>query len=220
MAPSTTQPSPSAADSAAQSPGRTPVDFWFDPLCPWAWMTSRWMLEVEKVRRIDASWHVMSLAYLNQDKDIPDDYREMLKPAWGPVRTLIAASEREGDGVLLPLYTAMGNRIHLQGRQIDRDLVEESLEEVGLPRDLADAMEDTSYDEAVIKSHHAGMDQVGQEVGTPVIALEGVAFFGPVVTPAPKGEDAGRLWDGCVLVASTPGFYELKRSREKGPDFS
>ncbi len=203
-----------------QSTERTPVDFWFDPLCPWAWMSSRWLLEVEKVRRIAPSFHVMSLAYLNEDKDIPESYREMLRPGWGPVRVAIAAAEAEGDDILLPLYTAMGNRIHLQGRDIDRSMIEESLAEAGLPAGLADAMDDSSYDDAVRKSHHRGMDQVGTAVGTPVISVDGVSFFGPVVTPAPKGEDAGKLWDGVLLVAGTPGFYELKRSREKGPDFS
>jgi hypothetical protein len=122
--------------------------------------------------------------------------------------------------VLLPLYTALGNRIHLQGRDIDRQLIVEALEEVGLPAALADAADTTAYDEDLKKSHHAGMDQVGMDVGTPVVSVEGVAFFGPVVTPAPKGEAAGRLWDGVLLVAGTPGFYELKRTREKGPDFS
>ena len=203
-----------------QQQERTPVDFWFDPLCPWAWMTSRWVLEVEKVRPIKPSFHVMSLAYLNADKDIPQEYREMLEPAWGPVRVAIAAAQAHGDDVLLPLYNAFGRRIHLEERPIDRGLIEEALEEAGLPTSLADAADSTEYDEALKKSHHAGMDQVGMEVGTPVIAVEGVAFFGPVVTPAPKGEDAGRLWDGTLLVAGTPGFYEIKRTRTKGPDFS
>ncbi|HET6626736.1 MAG TPA: DsbA family protein [Nocardioidaceae bacterium] len=199
---------------------RTPVDFWFDPVCPWAWMSSRWLLEVEKVRPIRPAFHVMSLAYLNQDKDIPDDYREMLKTAWGPVRVLIAAAQAEGDGVLLPLYTALGNRFHLEGKPRDRATIEEALDEVGLPTKLADAMETDAYDDDLCKSHHSGMDQVGMDVGTPVISVDGVAFFGPVVTPAPKGEDAGKLWDGVLLVAATPGFYELKRTRDRDPDFS
>jgi predicted DsbA family dithiol-disulfide isomerase len=213
-----TQTTEDTVDSTEQA--RTPVDFWFDPLCPWAWMSSRWLLEVEKVRPIEPSFHVMSLAYLNADKDIPDDYRKMLEPAWGPVRVAIAAAQAEGNQVLLPLYTALGNRIHLEGRDIDRQLIEEALEEVGLPISLADAADSTEYDEDLKKSHHAGMDQVGMDVGTPVISVEGVAFFGPVVTPAPKGEDAGKLWDGVLLVAGTPGFFELKRTRDKGPDFS
>ncbi len=211
---------PAETTETTETTERTPVDFWFDPLCPWAWMTSRWLLEAAEVRRLAPSFHVMSLAYLNEDKDVPEDYREMLKTAWGPVRVAIAAAQAEGDDVLLPLYTALGNRIHLEGRDVDRALIEEALAEVGLPVSLADAMEDSSYDDEIRKSHHRGMDQVGHEVGTPVISVEGVAFFGPVVTPAPKGEDAGKLWDGVVAVASTPGFYELKRSREKGPDFS
>jgi len=209
---------PTAAQPADES-RRTPVDFWFDPLCPWAWMTSRWLLEAAAVRDLDPHFHVMSLAVLNEDKDVPESYREMLANAWGPVRTCIAAAAKEGDEVLLPLYTALGNRIHLEGRPVDRELVEEALREVGLPAELADAMDSDEHDDALRASHHRGIDLVGEQVGTPVIAVEGVAFFGPVVTPAPKGEAAGRLWDGVRLVASTPGFYELKRSRTKGPDF-
>jgi predicted DsbA family dithiol-disulfide isomerase len=189
-------------------------------MCPFAWITSRWMLEVEKVRDVKVEWHVMSLGYLNQDRDIPDSYREMLKPAWGPVRVLIAAAQQHGDDVLLPLYTAMGTRIHHEKHPIDRDLIVASLEEVGLPVALADAMDSTEYDEEVRKSHHRGMDQVGDDVGTPTIAVNGTAFFGPVISKIPRGEDAGKLWDGTVAVAAFPYFYEIKRSRTGELDFS
>ncbi|HEY9565826.1 MAG TPA: DsbA family protein [Nocardioides sp.] len=199
---------------------KTTADFWFDPLCPFAWLTSRWVLEVEKVRDIDVSWHVMSLAYLNQDKDIPDDYGEMLKPAWGPVRVCIAAEQAHGNEVLLPLYTAMGNQIHLAKKDLDRDMVLKALEDAGLPAELADAMESTEFDETLKVSHHSGMDQVGEEVGTPVISIEGTAFFGPVITKTPRGEEAGKLWDAAVGLAAYPYFFELKRSRTADLDFT
>jgi hypothetical protein len=195
------------------------ADFWFDPLCPWAWMTSRWMLEVEKVRPVKTKWHVMSLAILNADKEgLSEEYKKGLERAWGPVRVCIAAEAAYGPDILLPLYTALGTRIHIEKRR-DDDLIVDALKEVGLPVELAEAATSTEYDEALNTSHHEGMDPVGLDVGTPVIHVNGIAFFGPVVTPAPKGEVAGKLWDGVVLVAGTDGFFELKRTRDRPPIF-
>jgi 2-hydroxychromene-2-carboxylate isomerase len=193
------------------------ADFWFDPACPWAWMTSRWMLEVEQVRDVKTAWHVMSLAILNEDRN---EHDENWQRQLGRVRVLIAAEQAHGNEVLLPLYTALGNRIHVEGRGgKDDSVLAEALEEVGLPASLLDAADTDKYDEALRKSHLTGMDLVGMEVGTPVIAVEDTAFFGPVVTPAPKGEAAGKLWDGVRLVAATEGFFELKRTRDRSPSF-
>ncbi len=198
----------------------TQLDFWFDPLCPWAWITSRWVLEVEKVRPVTARWHVMSLAVLNEGKeDMPERYKEAMRQAWGPVRVCIAAEQKFGPDVLLPLYTAIGRRFHDEKAERGRGLIEAALVEAGLPAELADAMDDESYDEALRASHKDGMDRVGYEVGTPVISVNGSSFFGPVVSPIPRGEAAARLWDGVLLVAGTDGFFELKRSRTRDPIF-
>ncbi|MEE1749706.1 MULTISPECIES: mycothiol-dependent nitroreductase Rv2466c family protein [unclassified Streptomyces] len=206
--------------------GKTPVDFWFDPLCPWAWMTSRWMLEVEKVRDVEVRWHVMSLSVLNEDKldELPEEYRELLEKGWGPVRVVVAAQQKHGDDVVGPLYTALGTRFHNKGEGATREAIVGALQDVGLPVELADFADSDAYDTELRASHKEGIDKVGQDVGTPVIAVPGadgeqIAFFGPVVTPAPKGEEAAKLWDGTLLVASIPGFYEIKRTRTQGPIF-
>ncbi len=195
------------------------VDLWVDPACPWAWMTSRWLLEVTSVREVEVAFHVMSLSVLNEGKEVPEQYVELIKKAKGPVRVLIAAEASHGPGIVEPLYSAMGKRIHLESREDFDQIIVEALAELDLDPSLAGAATSEEFDEALVASHHRGMDPVGEEVGTPVIHVGDVAFFGPVVTPAPKGEAAGVLFDGCVAVASTPGFYELKRTRTQGPIF-
>jgi 2-hydroxychromene-2-carboxylate isomerase len=199
------------------------VQFWFDPVCPWAWITSRWMLEVQQVRPVRPDWRIMSLAYLNltqhEGKDLSEEYLERMGRAWGPIRVCAAAAQQAGPGVLGPLYTALGTRFHVQGRREDPAVIPEALAEVGLPADLASAAKSTEFDDEIKRSHHEAFDDVGTDVGTPVLRIRGRAIFGPVITPAPKGEAAGRLWDGLVLVTEADGFFELKRTRDRKPSF-
>lgn len=195
------------------------VEMWFDPLCPWAWMTSRWLMEVEAVRDIEVTWSQMSLSVLNEGRDLPEDYRDLMDRGWGPVRVIAAARAAHGDEVTKPLYDAIGTRLHLEQEEDFRAVTAAALAEVGLPAELIEAADSDEHDDFLRESHDRAIDLVGDDVGTPVISVGEVAFFGPVVSPAPKGEAAGRLFDGCVLVAGTEGFFELKRTRTRDPIF-
>ena len=202
------------------TPATDVADFWFDPLCPFAWITSRWMLEVEDVREVRVKWRVMSLYFLNKDRDISEDYQARILRGLSIGRVLIAAEQTVGPQALGPLYTALGVRIHHEKQDLGRELVEAALADAGLPGDLVEAMDDSSYDERLRASHQEAMDRVGDDVGTPTIAFNGSAFFGPVLSRIPRGEDAGRIWDGTIALADFDYFFEIKRTRTGELDFS
>jgi len=202
------------------------VDLWVDPACPWAWVTSRWLLEVEGVRDVSVRFNVMSLSVLNEGRDnLSERYKEAMARNWGPVRVLIAAAQSQGPDVIRSLYSAMGTRIHPGKEGTGPDMIAGALADLGLDPALAAAADDGVYDEALRASHEAGMKPVGNDVGTPVLHIplperdEPIAFFGPVVTPIPRGDAAGQLWDGVLAVAGTDGFFELKRTRDRRPTF-
>jgi hypothetical protein len=195
------------------------ADFWFDPLCPFAWITSRWIGEVEEVRDITTVWHVMSLSVLNEGRDLEPAYRESMDKGWGPVRVIIAAKEQHGEHVVKPLYDSMGTQIHDGGQKDFAIVISKALAECGLPAELADAATSDVFDPQLRASHAEGISLVGQDVGTPVVAFNGTAFFGPVLTRIPRGEQAGELWDATVTLASYPHFFEIKRSRTERPQF-
>lgn len=195
------------------------VGFWFDPMCPWAWMASRWMLEVEKVRDVHTEFHVMSLSVLNEGRDLPEDYRAVMDAGWAPVRVALTVEREHGQEALRAFYTAIGTRYHPGDEPRTRETLEAALVDVGLPVSLAELGDTDAHDDELRASHHAGMDPVGNEVGTPVVHINGRALFGPVISPAPTGEEAGSLFDGVAKVTAYEGFFELKRSRTVGPVF-
>ncbi len=219
----------------------TRIDLWFDPACPWAWITSRWLLEVGKVRDIDVCFHVMSLAVVNEDREVSEEHRDHCSPAdfqgvmaraLRPVRVCVAAEKKYGPHVLEPLYTAMGSRIHNRdvtdpGSWMNDvlthgfdDIIELALNEVGLEPSLADAGDSSEFDAELRSSGHAGSQAVGKDVGTPAIHVDGTVIFGPVLSKIPRGEEAAQLFDAVILLAQYPHFFEIKRPRTELPQFS
>jgi hypothetical protein len=198
---------------------QTKAEFWFDPMCPWAFITSRWILEVAKVREIEITWNIFSLPHLNKDREMPEKYKAIFANSWSCARVIKSVEKDFGKEKTLPLYTAISTRIHVLKEAVSKDLLSDSLKEVGLDSRYLAEMENSDWDKQIIESHERGIKLVGDDVGTPIIAINGIGFFGPVISPAPKGEEAGKLWDGVVLSASYPGFFEIKRSRTVGPIF-
>ena len=198
---------------------QTKAEFWFDPMCPWAFITSRWILEVAKVREIEITWNIFSLPHLNKDREMPEKYKAIFANSWSCARVIKSVEKDFGKEKTLPLYSAISTRIHVLKEAVSKDLLSDSLKEVGLDSKYLAEMENSDWDKQIIESHERGVKLVGDDVGTPIIAINGIGFFGPVISPAPKGEEAGKLWDGVVLSASYPGFFEIKRSRTVGPIF-
>ncbi|MDO5067957.1 MAG: disulfide bond formation protein DsbA [Propionibacteriaceae bacterium] len=197
----------------------THVDLWFDPTCPWAWMTSRWMLEVEQVRDIAITFHPMSLFILNEGRDLDPGYRTRIDATRVASFATAAVQERYGHEVLRDFYTALGTRLHPGAEPVQVDTVAAALADCDLDVAIAEAALGDEFDALARGYQKVAQDLVGPDVGTPIIRVNGMALFGPVISPAPKGEAAGELFDGFVKVTAYDGFFELKRSRDRGPIF-
>ncbi|QYH19334.1 DsbA family protein [Corynebacterium aquatimens] len=198
------------------------VTFYFDVSCPFCWQTSRWIKEVEQVRDIEVEWVPMSLSVLNDGRDLPESYAAMMEANWGPARVFAKVKADEPEKVD-ELYTVMGEMVHARGEGGKQgygaydEIICAALEEVGLPTTIAEVANTEAADDLLRGFHSRAMDAVGDEVGTPVVQLGDTAFFGPVITRVPRGEEAGELFDASVKLASFPYFFELKRSRTEDP---
>lgn len=201
----------------------TPVKFWFDVSCPFAWVTSRWIKEVEKVRDIQVEFIPMSLAVLNDGRDLDPDYMEKMKANWGPARVFAKVATEQPDKVD-ELYTVMGSIVHREGNSGRTDfggyddVIAEALQRAGLDASFADVANTEDYDPQLREFHESGISSVGDEVGTPIVKLGDTAFFGPVLTKIPTGEEAGEIFDASVRLAQYPHFFELKRTRTERPE--
>lgn len=198
----------------------TKVEFWFDPVCPWAWMTSRWIQEVERLRDgVEVDWNVMSLAILNEDRDMNDAHKKSHAFSKRACQVAAGVKAELGNEAMVKFYDTIGTINHNEGRSGEEGTLEEAVEKDGVPAEFVTRAENGEFDELLLASHNGAIDRVGDEVGTPVIAVNGVAFFGPVISPAPKGDMALQLFDGVVAAAGYDGFFEIKRSRTRGPQF-
>jgi 2-hydroxychromene-2-carboxylate isomerase len=190
------------------------VTMWFDPACPYTWRTSRWLRAAAAARGESVTWRLLSLAVLNEGRDIPERYLQGMTLSRKASRVIAAVETKYGQDAVDRLYTALGQLVHDQGQVMDRDTVAEALAAAGLPDDLIGALDDEAHDLAVDESHHAAQDRVGQEAGSPVLAFgDGPGFFGPIVVPVPTGDEAQRLFDAMTLLSTVPQFSELKRVR-------
>ncbi|QOR48314.1 DsbA family protein [Trueperella pecoris] len=194
------------------------VDFWFDPSCPWTWITSRWLVEVSELRDLEVAWHPFSLYELNKGRELDEGYRAHMDEIRNFGRTAMGVALSAPDK-LADFYTALGTRVHNHREPKDDDVLADALQAVGLDATLLERAVGEEFDHELAASTRQALELVGDDVGVPIISVAGTAFFGPVMSPAPHGEDAANAWDGTLALAQATGFFELKRSRNVGPIF-